>query len=172
MFLKCHISRSLISIVFWRKKCPMFHTEYCLHISTSIYCNIANDSCRFFCFAFYVQFTNSNIFICSSLIRSFRSNQMSDCERFAQIAQDKWATMSESLRSLRGNERPWAKHSGCSRQMSDRERFAQVAQDKWANDRFAPKILAKRIKILFFSMFCIGFFFFNEQFALSLFFGE
>ena len=30
---------------------------------------------------------------------------MSDCEQFAQIAQDKWATVSESLRSLRGNER-------------------------------------------------------------------
>ena len=30
---------------------------------------------------------------------------MSDCERFAQIAQDKWVTVSESLRSLRGNER-------------------------------------------------------------------
>ena len=40
-----------------------------------------------------------------SLICSFRSNQMSNCERFAQIAQDKGATVSESLRSLRGNER-------------------------------------------------------------------
>ena len=43
---------------------------------------------------------------------------MSDCERFSQIAQDKWATVSESLRSLRGNEWPWGN--------------AQVAQDKWA----------------------------------------
>ena len=40
----------------------------------------------------------------SSFIRSFRSNQTSDCERFAQIAQDKCVTVSESLRSLRGNE--------------------------------------------------------------------
>ena len=31
------------------------------------------------------------------LICSFRSNQMSDCERFAQIVQDKWATVIESL---------------------------------------------------------------------------
>ena len=38
------------------------------------------------------------------LIRSFCSNQLSDCERLAQIAQDKWATVSDSLRSLRGNE--------------------------------------------------------------------
>ena len=80
-----------------------------------------------------------------SLICSFRSNQMSDCERFAQIAQDKWATVSESLRSLRGNERPWANRSGRSRQMSDHERFAQVAQRKWANERFAQKMLAKKI---------------------------
>ena len=81
----------------------------------------------------------------SSLIRSFRSNQMSDCERFAQIAQDKWATVSESLRSLRGNERPWANRSGRSRQMSDHEQVAQVAQRKWANEWFAQKILAKKI---------------------------
>ena len=33
------------------------------------------------------------------------SEEMSDCERIAQVAQDKWATMSNSLRSLRGNER-------------------------------------------------------------------
>ena len=30
---------------------------------------------------------------------------MSDCEQIAQVAQDKWATMSDSLRLLRGNER-------------------------------------------------------------------
>ena len=30
-----------------------------------------------------------NLLICSSLIRSFWSNQLSDCEQFAQIAQDK-----------------------------------------------------------------------------------
>ena len=47
------------------------------------------------------------------LIRSFRSNQMSDCERFAQIAQDKSA--------------PWANRSGCSEEMSDRDQIAQVA---------------------------------------------
>ena len=51
--------------------------------------------------------------------------------------------MSESLRSLRGNERPWA---NCSRQMSNHEQFAQR---KWANERFAQKILVKKSKILF-----------------------
>ena len=44
--------------------------------------------------------------------RSFRSNQMSE--------------LSESLRSLTKNERPWAIHSGRSDEMSDREQIAQV----------------------------------------------
>ena len=69
---------------------------------------------------------------------------MSDCEQFAQIAQEKWATMSESLRLLK--------------KMSYCEQFAQVAQDKWANEQFAQKMLSKKSKILFFSMFYIGFF--------------
>ena len=86
-----------------------------------------------------------NLLICSSLICSFCSTQMSYCERFAQIAQDKWATVSISLRLLRGNEWPWANHSGCSRKMSDREQFAQVAHDKWVNEGSAPKNLAKKI---------------------------
>ena len=34
-------------------------------------------------------------------IRSDRSRQMSDCEQIAQVAQRKWATVSESLRSLK-----------------------------------------------------------------------
>ena len=104
--------------------------------------------------------------IAHSLIHSFPSNQMSDCERFAQIAQDKCATVRDSLRSLRGNERPWANGSGCSRQTSNRERFAQVAHDKWANDRFTQKNLAKKSKILFISLFYIHFFIkTNERFA-------
>ena len=37
-------------------------------------------------------------------ICSDRSRQMSDHELIAQVAQDKWATMSDSLRSLRGNK--------------------------------------------------------------------
>ena len=73
------------------------------------------------------------------LIRSFRSNQMSNWERFAQIAQDKWATVNELLRR---NERQWANRSGRSEEMSDCERIAQVAQDKWA---IRSKSLAKKI---------------------------
>ena len=51
---------------------------------------------------------------------------------FAHFAQIKWATVSDSLRSLKTNERLWANRSGCSEEMSDREQFAQVAQRKWA----------------------------------------
>ena len=36
------------------------------------------------------------------------SRQMSDLEWIVQVAQRKWATVSESLRSLKTNERPWA----------------------------------------------------------------
>ena len=70
----------------------------------------------FYYIALFIRAGNS--LICSSLIRSFRSNQMSDCEQFAQIAQYKWATVSKLLRSLRGNEH--------------REQIAQIAQRKWA----------------------------------------
>ena len=37
-------------------------------------------------------------------ICSDRSRQMSDCERIAQVVQDKWATMSDLLRSLMIND--------------------------------------------------------------------
>ena len=53
------------------------------------------------------------------------------CEWMAHFAHQKWATMSDSLRSLRGNER-------C-------EWIAHFAHEKWANERFAQKILAKKI---------------------------
>ena len=107
------------------------------------------------------------------LICSLPSNQMSDCERFAQITQDKWATVSKWLRSLKTNEQPWANGSGRSWQKSDRERFAQVAHDKWANELFAQKIWLTKYKILFFSMFYILIFILkNEQFHHSLIFGE
>ena len=49
-----------------------------------------------------------NSLIRSSLIRSF-----------AHFAQIKWATVSDSLRSLKTNERPWANRSGRSEEMSD-----------------------------------------------------
>ena len=66
------------------------------------------------------------------LICSFRSNQwatVSDSlrslktnerpEQIAQVAQMKWVTVSTSLRSLKTYERPWAIRSGCSKKMSE-----------------------------------------------------
>ena len=65
-------------------------------------------------------------------------------------------SFAHSLILLKKNERPWANCSGRSEEMSDREQFAQVAQDKWAtvsksaqkkwaNERFAQKMLAKKV---------------------------
>ena len=63
-----------------------------------------------------------NSLICSSLI----------CSLAHSLILLKSATMSDSLRLLKTNERLWANRSGCSEEMSNRERFAQVAQRKWA----------------------------------------
>ena len=89
-----------------------------------------------------------NSLLCSSLICSF-----------AHFAQIKWATVSDSLRSLKTNKRPWANYSGCSEERSHRERISQVAWDKWAtisnllrslrgNERMSDS-LKKKSKILF-----------------------
>ena len=121
----------------------------------------------------------AHLLICSfahSLIRSFGSNQMSNCEQFAPIAQDKWATVSKSLRSLR-------------EEMSDHERIPQVTQDKWGTmsdllmslrgnegmSNLLKKCWLKKSKILFqYVLYTIFFFFYwkNEQIAHFLFFGE
>ena len=53
----------------------------------------------------------------SKLLRSLTKNER--CERIAQVAHQKWVTMSDLLRSLRGNERLWANCSGCSPKMSE-----------------------------------------------------
>ena len=100
---------------------------------------------------------------------AYHSNQMSECKRFAQIAQDKWATLSKLLRLLISEERPWANLSGCSWQMSDRERFAQVAHHKWANERFAKKNFWLK---LYFFIWYVFFILKNERFAYSLFFNQ
>ena len=51
---------------------------------------------------------------------------------FSHISSFLVSDVSESLISLKSNERLWAIRSDCSRQMSDRQRIAQVAQRKWA----------------------------------------
>ena len=73
-----------------------------------------------------------------SPICSDHSDQMSKCERFAQIAQDKWATVSESLRSLIENEQLWGICSGRSWWLSKSLAFMSkslirpFAHKKWA----------------------------------------
>ena len=57
------------------------------------------------------------------------------CEQIAQVAHQKWGTMSESLRWLTKKEQPWAIGSGRSEEMSDHEQIAQVAHQKWANEQ-------------------------------------
>ena len=83
-----------------------------------------------------------NLLISSSLICSFFSDQMSNCEWFTQITQDKWATVSYSLRSLITKEQPCA--------------IVHIAHDKWAHERIAC-FLANRSFALLLTK--------NEQFA-------
>ena len=54
---------------------------------------------------------------------------MSNHEQIAQVAQDKWSTVSDSLRLLRGNEQLWANCSGRWPKMS-----------KWVNSAFFEQI--------------------------------
>ena len=70
-----------------------------------------------------------SLLICSSLIRS---SLIRSFAHFAHFAQIKWASVSDLLRLLKTNERPWVNRSGRSEEMSDCEQIAQVAQDKWA----------------------------------------
>ena len=72
-----------------------------------------------------------------SLIPSERSEQI------AQVAQAKWATMSDSLRRSEG--------------MIDLERIAQVAHQKWANELIAHFLSESLICSLFLAK--------NERFA-------
>ena len=67
--------------------------------------------------------------VSESLI-SLKSNER--CERIAHFAHQKWATMSDSLRLLRGNERSWVNHSG--RLFLDKKR-AIHSEIKWANSQ-------------------------------------
>ena len=75
---------------------------------------------------------------------------MSVCERFAQIAQDKWATVSESLRLLRGNERLWAIRSGRSEEMSDVSELLSLLTKNERMSASLKKVWLKKSKILFY----------------------
>ena len=72
------------------------------------------------------QFPHNHSFPLSDVSKSLRSLTKNErCAGIAQFAHQKWATMSDSLTSLRGNERSWANRSGCSPKMS-----------KWVNRSF------------------------------------
>ena len=120
---------------FWRV--IKFVLRYCF-----VTCLNIKNCCKPSSVFMYLHFVRAgNSLICSSLICSFRSfcsNQMSDCERFAQIAQDKWATVSESLRSLKTNERSWANRSFLGKKRAIR------SENLWANSQ--PCILSCSLK--------------------------
>ena len=65
-------------------------------------------------FLMWAPYRVGNLLIRSSLIRSDCSGQMSDNEQIAEIAHQKWATVSKSLRSLMTKERLWMICSGGS----------------------------------------------------------
>ena len=73
---------------------------------------------------------------------------MSNCERFAQITQDKWETLSESLRSLRGNKQLWAIRSGRSEEMSDVSKTLILLTKNERMSNSLKKIWLKKSKIL------------------------
>ena len=68
-------------------------------------------------------------YVSESLI-SLKSNE--ECEWIAQVAHQKWATMSDSLRSLRGIERSWENCSG--RSFLDKKQAIR-SEIKWANSQ-------------------------------------
>ena len=144
-FLPSYVLLFYLPVYFFSFLCTFYLPMYYFF---TFLCNfLPSNVLPFFTFqcTTFLQGYIAHLLMAHLLIRSFRSNQMSDCKQFAQIAQDKWATLSESLGSLRGNERSWAKRSGPSRQMSDREWFTQVAQKKWVNEQFTQNMLSKKI---------------------------
>ena len=97
---------------------------------------------------FFAKMSESLIstFLVSNVSESRRSLTKNErCELIAQVAYQKWATMSNLLTSLRGNERSWANPSGPSPKMSEwvkRSFFSANCSFAhfWAkNERFARK---------------------------------
>ena len=71
----------------------------------------------------------------SLLIRSFAQiaqNKWATLSDLLRTLKNKWATVSESLRSLMKHERSRVIRSGHSDEMSNLERITQVAHQKWA----------------------------------------
>ena len=74
---------------------------------------------------FYIRFLILKV--SKSLIHSFWVSDVSDCSGRSP----KMSDVSESLKSLTKNQRPWAICSHRSEELSDHERIAQVAHQKW-----------------------------------------
>ena len=95
----------------------------------------------FVCFVYFFILKMSNLLIPSFLVsdvsKSLRLLTKNErCEPIAQVAHQKWAIMSDLLRSFRGNEWSGANRSGRSPKMSDCEQIAQLAQknlQSWAD---------------------------------------
>ena len=71
----------------------MVGLPFCFCDLQSLLCRVGNSLIRSL-----AHFLITHLLICSD-----PSDQISDCERFTQIAQEKWATVSELLRSLMTN---------------------------------------------------------------------
>ena len=78
---------------------PEFYSHTPLHLLKQTKSKLKANCCKI-CWDKNQGWEFAHLLIAHLLICSFHSNKMSKCERFAQIAQDKGATLSESLRSL------------------------------------------------------------------------
>ena len=69
-------------------------------------------------------------FLVSDVNESFRSLTKNErCEQIAQVAHQKWVTMSDLLSLLTKNDWPWANRSGRSLKMSESLIFSQKTSD-------------------------------------------
>ena len=91
-------------------------------------------------------------------------------EQITQVAHQKWATISDSLRSLRGNEQSWAKHSGHSPKKSNLLRSLRGNERSWANRSGCSPKMSEWVNHLFFlaNRSFTHFWAKNEQFAWKL----
>ena len=128
----------------WKTPYTAVGIGFILMTSSRVFCNTAVSICMCsenlqifgllkidlliaICISF---FRVGNSLIAHLLIHSNCSGQMSKCERFAQVAQDKWVTVSKFLKSLMTNE--WIL-AICSWQMSKCKQFAQGDKQNRAN---------------------------------------
>ena len=108
---------------FWLKKSKILFLVCFIYNLKNIYWKLS-ELLIFSHFLFFGErcewFAHDRSFPLSDVSKSLRSLTKNErCERIAQVAHQKWVTMSISLTSLRGNEQLWANCSGCSPKMSE-----------------------------------------------------